>query len=174
MKRAICPSKKRRLLGPIPNAYKLRLIPSTPISTPRLSLTLNISTTLSMRIACPNTSSVHITGASSGSMIKNVRVKSFDCSKSLTSALGCQQGKRLQSLKRENKLHDVHEARKKKEMREKAQARKSPIFEIRAVYVGNVSVPCTLQNLDLFKSSSLYPQSPENALKMFSSSVAPS
>jgi len=130
-----------------------------------------------MRIACPNTSSVHITGASSGSMIKNVRVKSFDCSKSLTSfrtALGNQQGKRLQSLKRENKIHHVHEARKKQEMRQKAQARKSPIFEIRAVYVGNVTVPYSLQNLDSFKNFSLYPQSPENALKMFSSNVAPS
>lgn len=57
-------------------------------------------------------------------------------------------GKRLQSLKRENKIHDVHEARKKKEMKQKAQARKSPIFEIRAVYVGNLISTITRERLE--------------------------
>jgi len=56
--------------------------------------------------------------------------------------------KRLQSLKRETKIQHVHEARKKKEMRQKAQARKPPMFEIKAVYVGNLISTITNERLE--------------------------
>jgi hypothetical protein len=79
--------------------------------------------------------------------------------------------KRLQSLKRETKIQHVHEARKKKEMKQKAQARKPPIFEIKAVYVGNVSTPFDTWSLDPCKIFSLYPRSLKNVLRMSSPNV---